>query len=354
MKSLFVGALCGAVVLCLASRSDAVPETPASGQFIENDAIFDIHHDDPIMPTPADAEKTLEDGSSFMTHASVKGPKLKVEAFASRPNTVESQYPRSGAEAIWEDDLAFANADLYLGVLGTFNPVAYFRPQAFGGGFFGGASFSAAVSYANGGVSVSYKSVNFSNTEPDFSLLNLNIPVVVSAIFSGAVTYRMDLSVGTQSTLAPGESAFVNYSHTAFLPPIYIGDANGNPIPQLAGLRLVGSSGLNYPVTLVQKTPGDYNGDGIVNAADYTVWRDTYGRTGLTLNADGDGDQIVGDEDYEVWQANFGTVASFGADLGLGSGAGAGLTVAPEPETLALFFVGAVGLAAGAGRRNSR
>ena len=33
---------------------------------------------------------------------------------------------------------------------------------------------------------------------------------------------------------------------------------------------------------------GDYNGDGVVDAADYTVWRDTFGQTGADLAADGD------------------------------------------------------------------
>jgi hypothetical protein len=40
--------------------------------------------------------------------------------------------------------------------------------------------------------------------------------------------------------------------------------------------------------------PGDYNGDAIVNAADYTVWRD------------GLGDQFV-QSDYDVWLANYGS-----------------------------------------------
>ncbi|TWU00370.1 hypothetical protein Pla108_13190 [Botrimarina colliarenosi] len=41
--------------------------------------------------------------------------------------------------------------------------------------------------------------------------------------------------------------------------------------------------------------PGDYNGDGTVNAADYTVWRD---------NAAGD----FAPEDYGVWRDNYGAV----------------------------------------------
>ena len=49
----------------------------------------------------------------------------------------------------------------------------------------------------------------------------------------------------------------------------------------------------------------DYNGDGNVGAADYTVWRDTLGST-TDLAADGDGSQVVDAGDYDTWRANFG------------------------------------------------
>ncbi|MEX2171966.1 MAG: autotransporter-associated beta strand repeat-containing protein [Pirellulales bacterium] len=51
---------------------------------------------------------------------------------------------------------------------------------------------------------------------------------------------------------------------------------------------------------------GDYNGNGIVDAADYTVWRDTLGST-TDFVADGDQSQTIDQGDYEVWVANFGT-----------------------------------------------
>lgn len=53
---------------------------------------------------------------------------------------------------------------------------------------------------------------------------------------------------------------------------------------------------------------GDYNSDGAVDAADYTVWRDNFGVTGLLAfsGADGNGDGDVSAEDYQVWHTNFG------------------------------------------------
>ena len=57
---------------------------------------------------------------------------------------------------------------------------------------------------------------------------------------------------------------------------------------------------------------GDYNGNGIVDAADYTVWRDSLGSTG-SLAADGDASGVIDVGDYGVWKANFGSHAGIGA-----------------------------------------
>jgi hypothetical protein len=56
---------------------------------------------------------------------------------------------------------------------------------------------------------------------------------------------------------------------------------------------------------------GDFNGDRVVDAADYTVWRDTEGMTGSELAADAAGiggmpDGVVDQLDYDCWKANFG------------------------------------------------
>ncbi len=56
---------------------------------------------------------------------------------------------------------------------------------------------------------------------------------------------------------------------------------------------------------LIPTGPGDYNGDGNVDAADYTVWRDNLGSTS-NLDADGDGSGTVDAADYTVWTSNFG------------------------------------------------
>lgn len=73
---------------------------------------------------------------------------------------------------------------------------------------------------------------------------------------------------------------------------------------------------------------GDFNGDGTVNAADYTVWRDAMAG-GETLAADSNGDGRVDALDYQLWRSNFGSetaieLQSVSAEYGTASiGAGA-------------------------------
>lgn len=80
---------------------------------------------------------------------------------------------------------------------------------------------------------------------------------------------------------------------------------------------------------------GDYNGNGTVDAADYTYWRDTLGST-VDLSADGNNNQIVDEADFYVWRQQFGTV--------IGSGAGSGNAAVPEPSSAVLFCLAAAAL----------
>lgn len=82
---------------------------------------------------------------------------------------------------------------------------------------------------------------------------------------------------------------------------------------------------------------GDYNNDGTVDAADYTVWRDTAGQTGASLAADGTGpsgtpDGVVDDLDYQFWVEHFGNTSGSGA---------ASSASAPEPATWLLALMAA-------------
>ena len=75
---------------------------------------------------------------------------------------------------------------------------------------------------------------------------------------------------------------------------------------------------------------GDYSHDGVVDAADYSVWRDLLGST-THLAADGNGNGIIDAGDYTVWASHFGPTAGSGS-ITKGS--------VPEPATLVLLLVG--------------
>lgn len=55
-------------------------------------------------------------------------------------------------------------------------------------------------------------------------------------------------------------------------------------------------------------SPGDFNADGLVNAADYTIWRDENGQTVEIAGAGADADRShqVDRFDYAVWRTHYG------------------------------------------------
>jgi hypothetical protein len=101
---------------------------------------------------------------------------------------------------------------------------------------------------------------------------------------------------------------------------------------------LFATGGLLFGVTesTTNDMPGDYNGDGAVNSADYTVWRNTRGETGDDLSADGSGpdgvpDGVVDQFDFEFWKSHFGESR--------GSASVDGPTDAPEPSSILILVV---------------
>ena len=77
---------------------------------------------------------------------------------------------------------------------------------------------------------------------------------------------------------------------------------------------------------LLNTTPGDYNANGNVDAADYAVWRNQLGTAGYIPNDTTPGS--VSAADYSVWRANFGNTVLVGAANN--SNANAAI---PEPAT---------------------
>jgi hypothetical protein len=93
--------------------------------------------------------------------------------------------------------------------------------------------------------------------------------------------------------------------------PAALAGMNGVPVfdPRAEPWGRVVGGRIDMGAVEAQANPltGDYNFNGVVDAADYSVWIDTQGSTN-DLRADGDGDGSVDAEDYGVWKTHFGEV----------------------------------------------
>ncbi len=87
---------------------------------------------------------------------------------------------------------------------------------------------------------------------------------------------------------------------------------------------------------LLSGLPGDYNEDGVVDAADYTVWRDNLDAPAGTLANDTDGG-VIGQAQYDTWKASFGATMPMPMPMPLPMTASAGAVTVPEPTTLLLL-----------------
>jgi autotransporter-associated beta strand protein len=99
----------------------------------------------------------------------------------------------------------------------------------------------------------------------------------------------------------------------------YAGGANHNDV------MLIGGS-------LPMGVPGDFNGNGVVDMADYVLWRN-----GGPLQNEISDIGTVTAQDYDDWRAHFGNTSGSGSSLGQSASV-------PEPGTACLLLVG---LAAG-------
>ena len=94
-----------------------------------------------------------------------------------------------------------------------------------------------------------------------------------------------------RSSIASQNVAYNQPSHPGF----WLGEGMETPV--------------QAPIYFGGELQGDYNSDGVVDMADYAVWRETQGSQD-NLAADGDRSGTVDANDYAVWKRNFGAVAS--------------------------------------------
>ena len=151
-----------------------------------------------------------------------------------------------------------------------------------------------------------------------------------TAVYGGPVPLSPDLSHWRNGTASLVYGDTVN-QETSMDPSLNVGTRKRFTLLDAAGLSDIGWAVAPPPPP--PPIPGDYNSDGIVDAADYSVWRDTWGSTtDLRANGDNTGTSagIVDEADYAVWTANFDAVHSSGPASSV-----------PEPTGWLLLAIGA-------------
>jgi serralysin len=128
---------------------------------------------------------------------------------------------------------------------------------------------------------------------------------------------------------------------TADANPAGIAESISNLLLPSAGTYFARITGADDTVQLyelslsaISTLPGDYNKNGIVDAADYVVWRNSQGQSvAAGSGADGNSDGQITAADFTVWRLHYGQTA------GSGAGAIAGVAV-PEPASALIIIVG--------------
>lgn len=142
-----------------------------------------------------------------------------------------------------------------------------------------------------------------------FDGLNLAVMLNLAAYLEGEDQAGL-VTLILQQTSVGGAAAFFSHEGDALLAPRLAVDAVVNDLASL---------------------PGDYNSDGTVDAADYSIWRDNLGAPAESLPNDIDGGAI-GAAQYATWRANYGTSLASSVTLPA--------TEAPEPASLLVMLIG--------------
>jgi hypothetical protein len=131
-----------------------------------------------------------------------------------------------------------------------------------------------------------------------------------------------ELSLGSARVFEEGDSNYLGKGYA-------IGAAED---PALAFTYSLESGGtFEGHIVYLDGLIGDFNGDNIVNLADYTVWRDNLGASNATASeGDADGNGTVNEADYQLWKSHFGESLTPEAMV-------ASQSTVPEPSALLLL-----------------
>jgi dockerin type I repeat protein len=124
--------------------------------------------------------------------------------------------------------------------------------------------------------------------------------------------------------------------------PAFLSGSVGNVFTAVGTSTTIGNIDQAGTVTTIVRTnfqpSADYNHNGIVDAADYVIWRKLQGQPAVPpgAGADGNGDGFINNLDYDLWRAHFGN------PFGAGAGGGLSTNSVPEPASCMLVAFGAL------------
>jgi hypothetical protein len=156
---------------------------------------------------------------------------------------------------------------------------------------------------------------------------------------AGKGLYFQDLSGSLQQIIRTGDALAGSTVTNLFYWGTVENQTFQSPDSSLTGLNSLGQVAFAYSLANGQNgiavwsnsgAPGDYNQNGTVDAADFTVWCDNLGSLTALPNDDTPG---VGPDDYTRWKTNFGNTA------GAGSTAVQSTNAIPEPGAFRLAIL---------------
>lgn len=180
--------------------------------------------------------------------------------------------------------------------------------QTISGGVLGSYGFSASQS----------TSITILNVAPEF---DEQLPDLVIPFGDAGDPFVVPVSVSAND---PGLFDTLTFEWDAFLDGVIDFTSNESNRESAVNVFLPASGFLDIEVSVndgdggsdvqqfrVTGLPGDYNQDDVVDAADYTVWRDQLGTVGTGLPADGNRNGEVDIADYDIWVAGYGEAFIF-------------------------------------------
>jgi formylglycine-generating enzyme required for sulfatase activity len=211
-----------------------------------------------------------------------------------------------------------------------------------------------------GGAPDPSNTANYTNNDGTANGYNDGFAVSGTTVFSASQNYLSNVGAYSQSTSPYGtyDQGGDVWEWTEGLVRsrfrVYRGGSWNEPAARLASsfraadVPTQAANQIGFRIASIagpQPLYGDYNSDGIVDAGDYTVWRDNLGAPAGVLPNDSDSG-VIGQAQYNTWKLNFGQVSG-------SSGRAAINRFVPDPSSVSLLMGAAALLAATRAQRVS-